>query len=539
MRAAIAIVMVSAAATPAVAQQVEEDRFFVDKDDEDADKTLWQGSLTASTFLFRESGGLGTPLMPGGAQVDNASPFQRLFTELRAQLDGRHLRGGRWDLRADARARIVNDPADANPLTQDNSVQSGAYGGAEYDVRDLYLVRTGRRTDLFVGRQTVGDLAATKIDGVRLDYAASTRWTYLGFAGLYPLRGSRSVTTDYPTASDRGAGKTRPLPVAGGFGGAYRTMRSYGAIGGVAIVTPQRDPATGTYEKPRVFVTANGYWRRTPAFDLFHYFVVDLYGPGGFALTNATLGAQWKVKPRFRLNLSGTRVDPEVLTIQIRDRLEDGEPLANTPLNNVEVQRIASDSVRASASAGFGSSSRFELTVGMNGRRRAEVQLTDNTADTADRVLPAAQAVELMVQGVDRRFYGGLRLDLMYLRTVGIGASSYARSTGQLVRLGARKELGDGRSEVQADVALVQSADDDAGTVCVPGGLTSCFGSANTRGLQGNLTGYHRLKADWYVTGVLGIASQKITVTELMGTGGVPQSTTVSTTAFLRVGYRF
>ncbi|HVK76924.1 MAG TPA: hypothetical protein VM734_26540 [Kofleriaceae bacterium] len=533
------VLLLAALSGRAWAQSVEEDRFFIDKDDEDEDKTLWQGSLTSSTFLFQESGGQGTALVPMGAAVDNASPYRRLFTDLRAQIDGLHLRGGRWDLRVDARARVVNDPPDAQATTQDNVLQSGAFGGNEYDVRDLYLVRTGRRTDFFVGRQTVADLGAIKIDGVRLDYAASTRWTYLGFAGLHPLRGSRSVLTDYPTVSNRGANPTRPTPVAGGFGGAYRTQRSYGAIGGVAIVTPQKDPVTGTFEKPRVYATASGYWRRTPAFDVYHYAVLDLYGSNGFALTNGTLGMQWKPTPRLRLNLSANRIDAEVLNIQVRDQFENADPIDGVIINNLEAQRIAADSLRATASAGLGNSNRFELTTGLSARRRPEVVFDLGAASTMDRVLPAAQAVEFLAQAVDRRFYGGFRLDLLYTRSVGIGASSYARSTGQLVRLGARKEIDDGRTEVQADVAYVSSADDDAGTMCLPSSLTSCYGSANSSGLQANMTGYRRINKDWFVTAMLGIASQKLVVTDPATTAGIPQSTTVSASAFLRVGYRF
>ena len=71
-----------------------------------ADKTLWQGSLTSSSFYYTESGVDGTPYGPGEPPA-NGSPFARMWTELRAQLDGRHLKGGRWDARIDARVRSL------------------------------------------------------------------------------------------------------------------------------------------------------------------------------------------------------------------------------------------------------------------------------------------------------------------------------------------------------------------------------------------------------------------------------------------------
>ena len=114
---------------------------------------------------------------------------------------------------------------------------------------------------------------------LRIDHAKNARWTYLGFVGAYPLRGSRSITTDYPRGvTPMGNPAARVIPVAGGFGAAYRTSRTYGALGGVAIVPTKKDAYTGAFEKPRVFVTTNGYARRSPKLDLYHYVVVDLTG---------------------------------------------------------------------------------------------------------------------------------------------------------------------------------------------------------------------------------------------------------------------
>jgi len=535
--AAIAMLVTALGAGVAHAQSVEDERFFIDKEDEDEDKTLWQGSLTSTSFFFRESGGQGTAL-GGGASVDNASPFSRLFTDLRAQVDGRHLRGGRWDLRFDGRIRMVKDPFAANhPQSDPNFIQSGQFGDNEYDVREMYLVRGGRRTDMFIGRQVIGDLAALKIDGIRIDYAKTARWTYLGFLGAYPLRASRSIATDYPPGKDASNSNTgRVVPVAGGFGGAYRTARGYGAIGGVAIVPTAKDTRTGTFEKPRVFVTTTGYARRSAKMDLYHFVVVDLTGAAGFALTNLTLGVQYKPSMRLRTNVSLNRVDTEALTQQVRNQLENVEPLDGVVINNNEVQRIASDSIRATVSGSFGRINRFEVTTGMLARRRPEVTLE---AGTTDQTLPEAKGIDFLVQAVDRRFYGGVRLDLSYVRSIGLGEANYARSTSQVVRLGGTKELKDGRAEVQGDVAMISTADDNAGGACMLGMTETCYGSANTSVTQATVLGYYRFKKDWFGSASGSIGLQKITVTDPLTMAGVAQPSILNNSLFLRVGYRF
>jgi hypothetical protein len=328
----------------------------------------------------------------------------------------------------------------------------------------------------------------------------------------------------------------RVTPVAGGFGAAYRTSRTYGAIGGVAIVPTRKDAGTGTFEPPRVFVTSNGYARRSPKLDLYHYVVVDLAGAAGFALTNLTLGAQWKPAMRLRTNFSVNRVDTEALNQQVRDQLENVEPLEGVVINNNEVQRIAADSARATISGSFGKINRFEVTTGLSARRRPEVTLE---AGLTDKVLPAAQAIDVLVQAVDRRFYGGLRLDLSFIRGVGVGSASYARSTSQVIRLGATKELKGGKAELQADLAAISTADDNAGAICQPGATATCYGSANTSALQATAVYYQRLKKDWFITGSGSLGTQKITVTDPIAMTGVPQSTTLNTSLFARIGYRF
>lgn len=533
----IACVALAAGTGRAWAQADERDRFYVDKDDDDRDKTLWQGSLTSSSFYYTESGVDGTPYGPGEPPA-NGSPYARMWTELRAQLDGRHLKGGRWDARVDARARVV-----PNPYPQDGAdparPQSGMFGDNEYELRELYVVRGGRRSDLFIGRQVIADLGAIKIDGVRLDYAKNRRWTYLGFAGLYPLRGSRSLATDYPVGIDKANAPTgRVFPAAGGFGGAYRTQNSYGALGAVAIVPTSRDGGyggTGTYERPRLYVAANGYWRRSPALDVWHYLIVDLYGSAGTAATNASGGLQWKPSPRLRFQLWANHLSTEALNVQVRDQLENEVITNGVVVNNVKVQRIGTTAARAAVSALLGKGRRFELTAALQGRRRPDVVLE---AGTIDQTLPAAKSLDLHVQAVDRAFYGGLRLEGTFIRTIGLGDASYARSTAQIVRLGASRDLKDGKAQVMGDLSWVTTADDNATMQCLPGQVTTCYGSANSTALQANAAGYYRWKRDWFVTGALGVGTQKLIVTNLSG-GGVPQATTLIGQAFVRIGYKF
>ena len=517
--AVLAALLLAGAAGAARAQTSDATRFFIDKEDEtEANETLFQGALTSTTFYFRESASIGDPAMAGGVAPESASPFSRLFTDLRAQIDARHLKGGRWDARLDGRIRVANDPEDRQANTQDNRVQSGLFGGNEYDVKELYLVRGGRRAD--IGRQIVADIAATRIDGIRIDYAKSRRWTLLGFAGLYPRRGSRSLATDYPVALDLTGTPTggRVLPIAAGAGAAYRTMKSYGALGGGAIAVKG--------ERPRDFLSGTGYWRQGPRLDVWHYLVVDLYGSGGFALTNASAGVQWKPAPTLRLNLSAHRIDTEALSLQIRDQLENVDAGGNV-VNNLKAQRIESDSLRAALSSSLGRRQRYQLTAGLAVRRRPGIDLTPNVT------LPSSQSLEITVQAVDRHFYGGLRLDLAITRAIGVGQASYARSNTLIARLGGTRSFKDGRLEAQGEVAYLSSADDNAGMACNPGDPATCYGSATTSTLQMSGLVYWRLTTDWFANASLGYGRQAIT----LAAGAQPPI--ASTTGFVRLGYRF
>ncbi len=519
--AALAAALAAGQVGAARAQGMDDGRFFVDKDDDsDEGETLFQGSLTLSNFYYRESGRAGDP--PDGSTIapESASPFARLFSDLRAQVDARHVKGGRWDARLDLRMRLANDAADVATMTEDNRLQSGLLGGNEYHLKDLYAVRGGKRADLFIGRQVVADLAATRVDGIRVDYAKSRRWTLLGFAGLHPARGSRSLASDYPRRLDEMGQATgsRVLPIAAGGGAAYRTSKSYGAFGAGLIAVKG--------ERPRVFVTGTGYWRQGPRLDTWHYLVVDLYGNGGFALTNASAGLQWKPQPKLRLGLAAHRTDVEALRLQVRDQLENVAPGGNI-VNNLVVQRVEADALRATVSSSLGRRNRFEVTAGLAARRRPGVDLTPTSS------LPASQSLDVMLQAVDRGFYGGMRMDLSVMRAFGVGQASYARSVVLVTRLVGSRSWNDDRFEVQGDLAYLTSKDDNAGTQCAPTMTSTCYGSGTTASLQLSALASWRFASDWFATGSLGYGRQTITLVA----GSQPPISSLTT--FARLGYRF
>ncbi len=528
-----------AAAQPASEPTGEEsDRFFVDKveKDGDEDKTLWQGSLTSTSFLHREIAGISDPLTGGAVGTENAAPA-RYFTDLRVQLDALHIAGKTWDARVDARVRAVNkiDSADASGPDA-LPVQSGSLSGNEYEIRDLYIVRGSVRTDLTVGRQTVLDIAGIKVDGIRLDYAKSQRWTYLGFAGLYPTRGSRSIAEDYPRAVnvDGTLGK-RVLPVVGGLGGAYRTQRTYGAIGVAGIVPLADDLDTGTMEQPRLLLSSNGYWRQSPKLDIFHYGVIDLIGGGGFAFTNVSAGVNYRPNPRLHVNGGYHRVDTETLNVQAQTQLEDrDEDNVGVIQNNVSVTRIASDSARVSVSAALGQSMRWEATVAAAARQRPDIRLDSNGG--TDQVIEGARTAEIFFQAVDRRFFGGLRLAGSFARIFALGAATGARTTTAVVRVAASREFKEGRGEWEAEVAYLNGKDESR-EICSTADISTCYGSSAVQTITVGGTAFYRLKRDWMLIGTAEVARQTLSIID--GAMTVAQPALLSTTGFIRISYRF
>jgi hypothetical protein len=523
----------------------ERDRFFVDKTDTDktAKSTLIQGSLTSTSFAYHESGGTLVPPMAGSTgPVPSASQFNRLFTDLRLQTDFRHIATSRWDGRVDVRGRLVADPGNSNsyvPPTATTS-QSGFLGKNELDIKELWLVRNGVRSDLFFGRQFVADLGGLKIDGLRVDYASSTKFTLLGFAGLYPIRGSRSITSDYTplqSSPDVNGGRSPAgrFTGAGGFGAAYRTLDAYGSFGGVVL-------APLSSESPRIYGTSTGYWRYSPKLDFYHFTILDLLGSNAVnaGLTNLSLGVNYKPDQRLRGTLSFHRVDTETLNVQAQAFLSNPDNQFNVIQNEAYLQRIATNEARSSLSAGLGPLQRFEVTAALAYRYRGEVVLSappQMAGPSTTVTLPSAQSVELYGSVTDRRSIKDLRLGVDASRTFGVGATTYQRATSLSLRAFAAHDIANGRGEWEAEVAYSSSKDDTAGMSCSTADLNTCFGAAKSSilSLGGNL--YYRFNRDWFAMGSLFVNRIAITHTDMAGS--VEDPAVLGLTGYFRIAYRF
>ncbi len=537
------------------AQDGQPDRFFSDKvseadaEGEESDETLIQGSLTSSTFVYSESGG--TAASDNQNVVENASPATRLYTDLRAQLDAKHIAGSSFDVRLDARGRLSSScdfaSGDNEALFGTCRTQSGLYGDNEYDLRELYVHRTGASLDLRVGRQYVHDLAATKIDGLSAHYQASERISLLGFAGLYPARGSRSVTEDYPVHVRDGEEQGRLMPIAGGAGGAYRFQSLYGSLGAVAIA-PLADEADDASEPARLFVTSNGYWRPSSMLDFYHFVVVDLQGSSGGGadgLTNLSLGVNFRPVPSLRVNGAVNIVDSETLEVIAQNRLEnDGNMAANVVQNHIAVTRIASHSYRLGVSASL-NEQRFEVSASGQVRYRPaiDVPLVSGPSMNPDDRFEASSSGEIMLAFVDRRSFLGFRLGASLLRIldIGIGADlPLGRSEATVVRLHSAKEFAEGRGQYDIDVSFLTSNDAGNSAECEPLSVNpfTCFGGSEVMTLSLGGTVFYRLDIDWMLMGSANVARQDFSTTNSDNVQ-VDEDANLLLSGFARVAYRF
>lgn len=511
-------------------------RFFVDKDEsaKTAKGTLYQGSITSSSFVYRETGGT-LDGAAGATGVTSNSKFMRMFTDLRAQLDALHIGGTRWDFRLDGRARVMNDPKQStqntvNPgISYPTRVQGGVFGKNEYELKELWLVRGGDRADVFMGRQYVADLGAIKIDGLRVDYASSPQLTFIGFGGAYPYRGSRSLSTDYIKGKDAaGVSTGRVIPLAFGGGAAYRTEHTYGSFGGVAIV-----PFKG--EQPRVYATASGYWRTGPKLDFYHFAVVDLYGSAGAALTNLSAGINTRPAPRIQANASINHVDTETLDITARAFLN--EPETNVIRNDTFVQRIASDQARGGLSVALGDMQQVELSTSLTYRRRPSFSLSDGMALVQS--FPASSSVEALFQALHRSLFKQVRVgvDVSRIFKVG-GGASYARTASLQTRVYASREFQQGKGEWDAEVAYTAAKDTNTDISCNLTTLETCYGSSRIGLLEVGGSAYYRLREDIFMIALANVGRYSLQYLDVAGVRHTDPAVT-SISAFIRLAYRF
>jgi hypothetical protein len=493
----------------------EKERFFIDKIDSESteDSTLFQGNLTSSTLLYSESGGT-LKGSAGQAGAGSNSPFSRMFSDLRLQLDARHIRGGRWQARFDVRGRVTNDPADrsATSVSDNTRVQAGFTGDNEAEIKELWITRPGDRIDVFLGRQFVPDLGAVKIDGLRLDYAKSDRVTLLGFVGAYPVRGSRSIDTDYPVLRrNDGSDLGRTPPIAAGAGAAYRTALSYGSFG-AGTVAPLKA------ERPRIFLTASGYTRNSSTLDLYHLALVDVVSESGFAVNNLSGGVNFRPSPALHLTASVNHVDTETLNVQAKAFLET--PDAIGVRNDTAVRRVSSTQIRGGVSVALGQLQQLEVSVGLAGRYRPEV-------DVGGAKFQEATSIDVTGQIVHRNLLSS-RIGADFIRSFSLGDVA-ARSLFLTYRGFLSREFRQGRGSWEAEVAYSSTKDDNVM------GLLLGTSATKTVSFAGNV--YYRLRTSLFVMGSAAVG--RLQLDTLEGTTVLEDPAVLSLTGYFRLGYRF
>lgn len=544
----------------AAAQGLEEpppqdaDRFFFQpiESEEELEDTSVRGSITSSTFLYRETGGVGTGFTGSAEQPESASLVDRVFTDLRLQLDAEHIQGGAWDFRGDVRGRY--QPAlcatRIHGLTGEElpcpAAQSGAFGGNELDVRELYVRRRGDATNVSAGRQFALELAAVQFDGVKVERFTTGAWRYLAFAGLYPARISRDIRTDYPSiepVGDEMQSAGRVTPITAGAGAAYRVEKAYGSLGVVGILPLADDVETGQTEEARVLATSTGYYRHSPKVDLYHFLVLDGAGAAGPGLTNLSLGVNFRPKPSVRTFAEVHRVDTDTLNVHAQRRLEEpnpNEPPATLVQNDITVTRIAQESARAGATFDL-RRNRFAVTASAGYRRRGDIEIPLVTGGTF--VFPKAQAADVTLRAVDRRSYGGFRFGLSATRSFDVGERNFDHSQALILRGDARRELWDGKGELELDLGFVSVEDEGKGTTC-PGQVGNapdplqCFGTSDGRTISARSLIHYRLRPDWYLVASGELGTLKL-VTNDMTAGRQEQPSVLMLTGFAQIAHRF
>ncbi|MEZ4402555.1 MAG: hypothetical protein R3B06_21205 [Kofleriaceae bacterium] len=425
-----------------------------------------EARLTLSSFLYRESAAAATPLVANGAAPAGASAARRLFGDLRGELTVTGVGGGA--LHADGRVR----------QTTAARYQSGAVGGDEYEVRELTYARALGKLELRLGRQIVDAVGATKIDGVALAVPVG-RFTGTVFGGAYPVRGSRSVATDYQTAPSVAGGTTPVVPLVAGGGVAYQRPTLHGDLGLAGVIAPWDVAGTTAADRQRVFVTTGGYWRPHPSVDLYQHGVVDVVASDGPRVTEASVGLDVWPTSTVTLSLSGNHVSNELYTLAARDLLAEPDPAATGQVENgTTIVRVAQDSARASASLAV-AQARFQLTAGVGLHRRPGTTVIATGGAAVE--FPSAAMGELTVAAVDRRSLGGTRVEASATALTPVGTAAATRSRGVSARLAVTRAR---RShELTLDLTADRFVDLGDGDGCTTLDLMRCFGTATTRGL--------------------------------------------------------
>lgn len=438
--------------------------------------------LTLSSLLYREFGGEAAPWIDGGAAPVDASDRRRFFADLRGELTDRALGGGA--VRLDGRVRQAA-----------RGTQTGAVGGDEYELRAASWERGLGPVTARLGRQLVEALGDSKLDGASLTAALGERWRATAAAGAYPQRGSRSLATDYPMLHDADGVETgRLVPVAGGAALSYQRPAWHGDLGALAMWAPTA-PADATDDGRRILVMASGYWRPGRAVDVYHHAQVEVVGPDGPHVTEATVGVDAWLTPALSLTVTGYHLDSDLYALAAAEKLADPDPAAAGQLeNHTQLARVSQDAARLSLSAAA-ARQRWQFTVGAGLARRPA--LTVATTGGGSYTFPAAATGELTATALDRRAPGGLRLAASVSLHAPVASPDATRTRGLAAHLTATRTR---RShELTLDLTVYDQRDRGPGTGCTTLDPTACLGTASARGVDGGAVLAVTARRDWLV----------------------------------------
>ncbi|MBL0213318.1 MAG: hypothetical protein IPQ07_05515 [Myxococcales bacterium] len=477
--------------------------------------------LTLSSFLYREVGEDAPALVDQGAPLESASPVKRYFGDLRVELGG----GG---VTLDARVR----------QTTSQRFQSGASGGGEYEIRALSYRLGGPARSLAIGRQYVDGVAGSKIDGLAFRQRLVKPVTATLFAGAFPVLGSRSLETDYPTIRmEDGSDGARLVPLAGGLGFGIETASYHGDLGVAAVYIPQTVPMATTQEASRVFTSASGYLRAGTVAEVYHFLLLDIAGQNRTSLTNGSLGVTLHPTPVLQVGASVNHVSTDALQIATRNLLEDPDPTAiGIVQNNIAVIRVSQDAARATASLAL-AHQRFEISAagGVHRRPEVSVRLSDGSGAVA---FPEARNIDASFAILDRRSIGGTRLSLMGSLTQPLGDTAPNAARGTTLRAAGSKAFARERGQLEIDLMIGRFRTLGGSGDCTTSlEVLTCYGLTRTQLAQVGALASWRVSREWLVLADAHVGYRDSTSSTLAGQIVWPHLYTVS--GFVRAQWRF
>ncbi len=489
--------------------------------------------LTLSSFAYAESGSDGAPLLEGGEELQTASPRRRVFGDLRLEVGAKRISGSHFELKFDGRLREANR----------SDVQSGFRGGEEWDLQDAYIRYEGEKRALTLGRQRIGPAGANTIDGLSYRHQRTKHWSAVAFAGLFPTRGSRSVTQDYPRGGLRyeedgtiaEVGR-RIIPATVGAGASYAKPSVHGDVGVGGIVPFRRDGVGDARARPQVFLHSNGYWNTSESTTFYHYATADLASEQGAALRNLSAALRSQASTHLVLRASVHHQSTDLLRQSVVNQLEDPDTTSmGLVQNGLTLSRVASQTVRAAASVDA-ARRRLQFTLGASARQRSDLELV--LADGSTFTFPTSRRAVLSMQVLDRHSIFGMRLAGEFRLLQGLGKRDLATSKGGVASIAASRDVLDGLATIQFDAAAQSLEDADRRGTCEAADPLTCFGQSRVRAVQAGLQVTVQSSKNWMflVDGHWGLES-----VETHDADQQPLALPLvhSVTAFARLRYRY